>query len=108
MHDTWIQSILITIKTNQQQYKKITLIKCKFQNNWLFYYNNFVISNFKSLQFKILEFAHNVAVAEHSDHAKTYEIIQQVYYWFMMHNFVRKYVQFCSICVQEKTWHAKK
>ena len=26
----------------------------------------------------------------------------------MMHDFVRRYVQFCLICAQEKTWHAKK
>ena len=26
----------------------------------------------------------------------------------MMHDFVRKYVWFCLICVWEKTWHAKK
>ena len=26
----------------------------------------------------------------------------------MMHDFVWKYVQFCSTCTQEKNWHAKK
>ena len=67
-----------------------------------------MILNFKFLQFKILEFAHDAVIAEYSDCAKTYEIIQQIYYWFMMHDFVRKYVQFYSICAQEKTWHAKK
>ena len=47
-------------------------------------------------------------IAEHSNHTKIYEIAQQFYYWLMMHDFVRRYVQFCSTCVQEKTWHAKK
>ena len=74
----------------------------------MFYHNNLIILNFKFLRFKILEFAHNVMIAEHSNHAKTYEIVQQVYYWFMMHDFVWKYVQFCSTCVQKKSWHVKK
>ena len=56
------------------------LIKYKIQNNKLFYHNNFVISNFKFLQFKILEFAYNITIAEYSDHMKTYEIVQQIYY----------------------------
>ena len=84
------------------------LTECKIQNNWLFYYDNLVVLNSEFLQFKILEFAHNAVIAEHSNHVKTYEIVQQVYYWFMMHDFVRKYVQFCSTCVQEKSWHIKK
>ena len=63
------------IKTNQQQHNEIMLIECEIWNNQLFYCNNLVILNFKSLQFKILEFAHDVTVAEYSDHAKTYEII---------------------------------
>ena len=74
----------------------------------MFYHNNLVILNFEFLRFKILEFAHDIMIAEHSDCVKIYKIVQQVYYWFMMHDFVWKYVQFCSTCVQEKNWHAKK
>ena len=74
----------------------------------MFYHNNLVILNFKSLRFKILEFAYNVTIAEHSDHMKIYKIIQWVYYWSIMHDFVWRYVQFCSTCAQEKSWHAKK
>ena len=47
-------------------------------------------------------------IAEHSDCVKIYEIVQWVYYWFMMHDFVWRYVQFCSTCTWEKSWHAKK
>ena len=64
MHNSWIQLILITVKTNQQQHKKIMLIECKMQNNQLFYYDNLVVLNFKSLQFKIFEFAHNVVIVK--------------------------------------------
>jgi len=74
----------------------------------LFYYNNFIILNFEFLRFKILEFAHDVAIAEHSDCMKIYKIVQQIYYWFIMHDFIRKYVWFCLTCIQEKSWHMKK
>ena len=47
-------------------------------------------------------------IAEHSNHAKIYEIVQQIYYWFIMHNFVKRYVQSCLTCTQEKNWHIKK
>ena len=74
----------------------------------MFYCDNFVISNFKFLRFKILEFVHDVTIAEYSDCTKIYEIIQQVYYWFMMHDFIQKYIWFCLTCIQEKNWHMKK
>ena len=80
MHDSWIQLILIMIKTDQWQHKEITLIEYEMQNNQLFYYDNFVILNSESLWFKILEFAHNAVIVEHSDCMKIYEIVQQVYY----------------------------
>ena len=98
VHDSWIQSILTVIKTDQWQHKKIMLTECKIWNDWLFYQDNLVILNFKCLWFKILEFAHNVMIAEHSNHTKIYKIVQQVYYWFIMHDFVRRYVQSCSTC----------
>ena len=47
-------------------------------------------------------------IAEHSDCMKIYEIVQQVYYWFIMHDFVWKYIQFCSTCIWKKNWHMKK
>jgi len=84
------------------------LIECEIQNNQLFYQENLVILNSEFLWFKILEFAHNAVMTEHSDCAKIYEIVQQVYYWSMMHDFVRRYVQFCLTCAWEKSWHAKK
>ena len=74
----------------------------------MFYHNNLVILNFEFLQFKILEFAHNITIAEHSDCAKIYKIVQWVYYWFMMHIFVRRYIWFCSTCAWKKSWHTKK
>ena len=107
-YNSWIQLILIMIKINQWQHKEIILTECKMWNDWLFYCDNLVISNSEFLQFKILEFAHDITIAEHSNHAKIYEIVQWIYYWFMMHDFVRKYVQFYLIYVWEKTWHAKK
>ena len=68
------------IKISQQQHKKIILTEYELQNNQLFYCNNLIILNSKFLKFKILEFAHDIMIAEHSNHAKIYEIVQQIYY----------------------------
>ena len=64
-----------------------------------------IVPNSEILHYKILEFAHNFTIASHSDQAKTYEIIQQAYYWSEMHDFVQWYVQDCLICKQEKISH---
>ena len=107
-HDSWIQSILTAIKTSQQQHKKIMLTECEIWNDWLFYWENLIVLNSEFLWFKILEFAHDAVIIRHSDHAKIYEIVQWVYYWFMMHDFVRRYVQFYLTCTWKKSWHTKK
>ena len=107
-HDSWIAEITNMIKTDQQQHKNITLAKCKLQNNHLYYCNNMIVLNSKPLQFKILEFAYDTAVAGHPGQAKTYEIVQQSYYWPGMHDFVWRYVWSCQTCVWGKLWHAKK
>ena len=73
---------------SQQQHKEIMLTECEIQNNHLYYYDKMIVLNSESLHFKILEFAHNAAVADHSEHAKIYEIAQQSYYWPTMHDFV--------------------
>ena len=52
------------------------LAECKIWNDWLFYQDNLVISNSEFLWFKILEFAHDITVAEHSDYVKIYKIVQ--------------------------------
>ena len=74
----------------------------------MFYHSNLIILNSEFLRFKILEFVHNAVIAEHSDCLKIYKIVQQVYYWFMMHNFMWRYVQSCLTCAWEKSWHTKK
>ena len=107
-HNSWINDISTLIRTDQHQHKDIILTECKIWNDWLYYHNTLVVLNFELLWFKILEFAHNAMMTEHSDYTKIYEIVQQVYYWSMMHDFVRRYVQFCLTCAWEKSWHTKK
>ena len=75
-HDSWIVEITNAIKTDQQQHKDITLAKYKLQNNHLYYHDNMIVPDSKPLQFKILEFTHDTAVAGHPGQAKTYEIVQ--------------------------------
>ena len=87
-HDSWIQDIIITIKNDQQQHKNITLSECEIWNDCLYYRDLMIVLNSESLCFKILEFAHDAAIAEHSEWVKIYEIVQQSYYWPMMHDFV--------------------
>ena len=49
IHDSWIQSILTTAKTSQWQHKEIMLAECEIWNDWLFYWDNLIVSNSESL-----------------------------------------------------------
>ena len=84
------------------------LAECEIWNDQLYYRQKMIVSNSDILQYKILEFAHNSTVISHSDQAKIYEIIQQAYYWFRMHDFVWQYMQEYQTCIQEKVSHKQK
>jgi len=51
-----------------------------------------VVPNSKPLRFKILEFIYNSPIAGHPSRIKTYKIVQRVYYWPIIHDYVQKYV----------------
>ena len=67
-----------------------------------------VVLNSEPLQFKILKFIYNSSVAGHPSHIKTYKIVQRVYYWPIMHDYIQKYIQACRIYIHRKTSHVKK
>ena len=48
-----------------------------------------IVSNSDTLQYKILEFAHDLTVINYLSWVKIYEIVQWAYYWFEMHDFVQ-------------------
>ena len=48
-HDPWINEIVNVVKISQQQHKNITLSECEMQNECLYYYDNIIVSNSKSL-----------------------------------------------------------
>jgi hypothetical protein len=66
-HNLWISEIMNVIKNDQQQYKNITIVECKIWNDWLYYRQKIIISNSDILQYKILEFAHDLTIVDHSD-----------------------------------------
>ena len=81
------------------------LVKYKIWNNQFYYKQKIIVSNSDILQYKILEFAHNLTVVSHLNWVKIYEIVQWAYYWFEMHDFIQWYVQECQTCIWEKISH---
>jgi hypothetical protein len=51
-----------------------------------------VVPNSKPLQFKILKFVYNSLITGHPGHAKIYKIVQQVYYWPIIYDYIWKYI----------------
>jgi hypothetical protein len=47
-----------------------------------------VVLNSKPLQFKILKFIHDSPIIGYPSYAKTYKIVQRVYYWPIIYNYI--------------------
>ena len=67
-----------------------------------------VVLSSKPLWFKILKFVYNFPVAGYPGYIKMYKIVQWVYYWPIMHDYVWKYIQVYKTCVCKKTSYIKK
>ncbi len=54
--------------------------------------------NSNKLCLRIIQLAHDSVVNDHSERAKSYELISQVYWWSNIYKYVQCFVQNCHVC----------
>ena len=96
------------LHNSEWHFKKITLSECTEVNEQLHYRECVYIPDHHLLWLCLCKEHHDNSVAEHSEKAKTYELLICNYYWSNMQRFVNQYVQNCYTCICTKTLrHAK-
>ena len=106
--DSFSHKVLQQLHDSEQCFKKITLSECTEINEQLHYRECVYVLNYHPLWLHLCKEHHDISVAEHSEKAKTYELLICNYYWPNMQRFVNQYVWNCHICTCIKTSrHAK-
>jgi len=79
---------------NKAQYhNKISLIECEEHENHLYFQERKYILNSDKLCLCIIQLAYDSIIDDHSERAKSYKLINQVYWWSNIYKYVQHFIQ---------------
>ncbi len=85
-----------------QYYNKIFLVKCEEHENHLYFQERKYMLNSNKLHLHIIQLTHDNVVDDHSEWVKSYELINQVYWWSNIYKYVQHFIWNCHICTHFK------
>ncbi len=83
-------------------HNKIFLVECEEHENHLYFQERKYMLNSDKLRLHIIQLTHDNVVNDHSERAKSYELISQVYWWSNIYKYVQCFVWNCHICTRFK------
>ncbi len=89
--------IIEALCNKAHHHNKISLVKCKEYENHLYFQERRYVFNFDKLHLCIIQLAYNNVVDDHSERAKSYELISWVYWWFNIYKYVQHFIQNCHV-----------
>ncbi len=81
-----------------QHHNKISLVKYEEHENHLYFQERKYVLNLNKLCLCIIQLVHDNVVNNHSERAKSYELISWVYWWLNIYKYIQRFVQNCHMC----------
>ncbi len=88
VNDTFATQIIEVLCSEACHHNKISLVKCKEHENYLYFQEKRYVFNFNKLHLHIIQLAHDNVVDDYSERVKSYELISWVYWWFNIYKYV--------------------
>ncbi len=98
INDKFAAQIIEMLRNEAWYYNKISLVECEEHENHLYFQERKYVLNLDKLRLHIIQLAHDSVVNDHSERAKSYELISQVYWWSNIYKYVQRFVQNCHVC----------
>jgi hypothetical protein len=95
--------ILEILRNNERHHSRIQLVECEDREDFFFFRNKRYVSRSNRLRLRIIKLAHDSVVEEHSDRSKCHELINRIYWWLNMHQFIKRFVRNCHTCKRFKS-----
>ncbi len=102
INDKFATQIIEVLCNEARHHNKISLIKCEEHENHLYFQERKYMLNSDKLCLRIIQLAHDSVVDDHSERAKSYELISWVYWWSNIYKYVQCFVQNCHVCTRFK------
>ena len=88
INDKFAVQIIEALCNEAQHHNKISLIECEKHENYLYFQERKYMLNSNKLRLCIIQLAHDSIINDHSKRAKSYELINQVYWWSNIYEYV--------------------
>ncbi len=85
-----------------RHHNKISLVKYEEHENHLYFQERKYMLNSDKLRLCIIQLTHDNVVNDHSERAKSYELISQVYWWSNIYKYVQRFIWNCHVCTRFK------
>ncbi len=102
INDKFAAQIIEALHNETQHHNKIFLAECEKHENHLYFQERKYMLNSNKLHLRIIQLIHDNVIDDHSERAKSYELISWVYWWSNIYKYVQHFVQNCHMCTRFK------
>ena len=99
INDKFAAQIIEVLCNEAQHHNKISLVKCEKHENHLYFQERKYMLNSNKLRLRIIQLTHDNIINDHSERAKSYELISWVYWWLNIYKYVQCFVQNYHVCI---------
>ncbi len=90
------------LRNEARHHNKIFLVECEEHENHLYFQERKYVLNSNKLRLRIIQLAHDSVIDDHSERAKSYELISWVYWWSNIYKYVQRFVWNYHMCTRFK------
>ncbi len=102
INDKFAAQIIEMLHNEAWHHNKISLIECEEYENYLYFQERKYVLNSDKLRLRIIQLTHDNVVDDHSERAKSYELISWVYWWSNIYKYVQHFIWNCHMCTRFK------
>ncbi len=92
INDKFAAQIIEALRNEARHHNKISLVECEEHKNHLYFQERKYMLNSDKLRLRIIQLAYDNVVNNHSERAKSYELINQVYWWSNIYKYVQHFI----------------
>ncbi len=97
INDKFAAQIIKVLCNEAQHHNKISLVECEEYENHLYFQERKYVLNSNQLHLRIIQLTHDNVVNDHSERAKSYELISWVYWWSNIYKYIQRFIQNCHM-----------
>ncbi len=102
INDKFAAQIIKVLCNEAWHHNKIFLVECEEHENHLYFQERKYVLNSDKLRLCIIQLTHDNVINDHSERAKSYELISWIYWWSNIYKYVQHFIWNCHMYTRFK------